>query len=1036
VVVADKVNEMKARSSIFTILLMLLGFFSLTTFAAEEQAGDGCGVDIRESMPAYNVMNSDAGHVVETVLADSCADINLKANSSNPSEPLKYASYCECNKVSPTAGERDRFEKFMKRRVGLKRALDRKDELEKTHQTSSYLIFDSLSKLKDNSISYPEACADLLKLEKADHQACTEGENLKELQSLSGRREVQDIFKRIIPEGNEDFYDGTNFDVISYFGFGGAKGTPNENRLDINFTTEPSLEKVKDTLSKNKAFNVAEDIISPAIGNVMDNYKLNLDELFYDEEVDSVEDRVNMTAGLISRRFISDIAKENNGQRLFAISHLFFGSGEFNPASLDAGKMRLKAMQFSTLNNRSASAVYKEAATSAQYVGSPIFLSTYIKKMMDKIRGKLTINEAISDKEVSENLKGKKISDLFTEEERKEIYKDSMAEIFFKVIKNFKDLGGLCTDYRMNFSDVCGDRSFADVKYNGLDFINNAMAFNPKGAGVKIMCEKALSYLHQQNTGDTPLVELDEKGFLSYLQHLGGIKVDETVDSQVGPRYTTIHDTGTQTPVVLKPGHDDGTNGGGFGTYDLYRGVPVTSTQRIPPRNVSGANGTPVNGNGGRAPASNPPRTTSYQITNFSDSDQNGRILVDAIIKNDEKEIRSVMADRFNGSPVPKPVYGQPGGKKPGFMENLETDLNTNGDKEIEEFISKNFALYDSNDSSKDINTDFYSGDNNIFSNNRFFDSNNVPTRPVDFDELSDEEKKEYNDAMEELDKKIDEGEKLADKGEEKLKDKEGDKEREALQKQLDELRKSIDQLKKKKEGLETAVIKDEDKRVVQNNNEPVRRPTNIEDKKYVSSVTNGSSFRAATIKNTSPSYGGGSSTSTGGGTGGGYTGGNTTAVGYVDGANGYAGTIVTNGNKVGKEDTKKSPGPTAREAVNYDKLILERTSMVLAPDVFSSYGQEQFDQYYRDHGTDPIVVKQQVEVVVDDKKQVKDVYVYYFPELKDGKINYVKRDPAAIMGALQTVKSKKKVDADIELTNREIARHDELVMLFKAVID
>ena len=160
--------------------------------------------------------------------------------------------------------------------------------------------------------------------------------------------------------------------------------------------------------------------------------------------------------------------------------------------------------------------------------------------------------------------------------------------------------------------------------------------------------------------------------------------------------------------------------------------------------------------------------------------------------------------------------------------------------------------------------------------------------------------------------------------------------------------------------------------------------------------------------------------------------------VAYVDGTSGYRGTIVTNGNNVGTSQTVKNQRPnlTASDAVNFDKVILERASVVLAPDVFSSYGQDQFDQYYRDHGTDPIVVKKQVEVIVDDKKETKDVYVYYFPEMKNGKINYVKRDPAAVISAIRTVKSKKQVDRDLELIRRDIASHKELIKLFKQVID
>jgi len=1019
---------MKAQFFVFTIFVSVSVFLSGKSYAVDLQAGPGCNIDIEESLPGYNVLNSSTGSVVETVLADSCADEHLNK------VPVAYAGYCDCNKVVPSADDKLRFDKFMKRRVGLQKALDKKSELESSAETTSYLINDSLTKLHDNSIAYPESCAELMKLEEVEYNKCTSGDKLKELQSITGLTDPGKIFKKVIPTGNERFYKDTSFDIMTYFGFGGNSG----QRLDFNHTTNPSLASVNEVLGKNPQFGVAKEVIGPAVGTVLDKYDVKLSKLFHNPEFDSTSNMINNVAGDVSREFISNINQPNAAKVLLAVAHEYFGEGDFNSHSLGVTvKLRVKAMEYAILKNRKGSDVLNEAITSAQYMKSPIFLETYLKKMMDKVRTKVDPSGEKSEKEISEELKDKKISEFLTEAERKDLYQDSVSDLFYKVIKNFKDLGALCTDYRVNFDLVCGDNSFDDEKYDGADFLSHAMAFNPKGTGVKIMCDKAFRHLRDESAStDGDSVELSESGFLGYLQHLGGVRVEEGPGSGMGPVLTTTR--GTCKP---QPGTIDGDSRP-LPSYDMYQGLQVTSGLRVPP---GGADGTNVGNTGStvtNGSNSNPsggqtgPSTVSYQITNFSAPDNDRRMLVDAIIKNDEKEIRTVISDRFNDRQI-KPVFANDNTNR---SSTFGSESPERLQSEIDQFVSENFALYDDNDSNKSIDTNFYTPDNSIFANNNggLFNAGNVPTTPVDFDDLTDEQKKEYNDAVSELDEKIDEGEDLVDKGEKTLEEKDDDAEKTALQKQLDELRKSIDQLKKQKKGLEASVIQNREDIRVKDNPAPKRVPSSIEDKKYVTNVPNGSNSRA-TVRSVTPSFSGNTYSGGGGSGGGSYsTGSDTTGVAYVDGSNGYSGTIVRNGNQVGKETTKKNPGPKAgnETAVNFDKVILERTSVVLAPDVFSSYGQDQFEQYYRDHGSDPIVVKKQVEVVISGKTEMKDVYVYYFPEMKDGKINYVKRDPAAIMSALQTVKSKKKVDTQLDITQREIARHNELVKLFKQVTD
>lgn len=1013
-------NEMKAKSSLLTILF-LLGLLSPNLFAAEEQAGDGCNVDISDSLPAHNLLNSEAGVVVETVLADSCAEEHLNSN------PAKYAAYCECNKVSPTADDEERFNKFMKNRKGLEKALAEKGELESSGATTSYLLFDALSKLKDNSIAYPETCSELLKAEDQQYQSCMSGDRLKDLQSISGLTDPNQIFKRIVPKGNESFYRDSTFDIMSFYGFGG-----NENRrLDFNLTMNPSMEKVNEVLEGNPQFSVAEEIIGPAVGKVLDKYDVKLSELFHNEEYSDQPEMLNMVSGNISRQFITNTYLGNDAKVLLAVAHEYFGEGPFNPNSLDVTvKLRVKAMEHAIKKNRKGSDVLEEAITSGQYLRSPIFLNAYLKNMIGQVKEKLDPDNKKTDQEISELLKDKKITEVLSEDERKSLYKQTFSEMIFKVIKNFKNLGSLCSSYRANFNKVCGDNSFEEETWDGADFINHAMAFNPKGTGVKIMCEKAFRHLKDESDGtDGAEVALDEKGFLGYLQHLGGV----TYQSPGGEGESPVL-TRRERPVMgtghYTPNREIGTNNIPDSSYDMYRGVPVTSTSRVAPDSNSPEGGTPVGGNGG---------PVNYEITNFTSPDSNRRVLVDAIIKNDEKEIREVLSSKFADDMRPQPVFAKPGKQdNAGFFDTLENEVKP--DQAIEDFMARNFALYDDNDSA--ASTADTSVDPNIFNDAKndsgIFSAQNIPTRTVDFDELSDEEKKEYNETMSELDEKIDEGEKLAENGEKKLEKTEDDEEKLALQKQLDDLRKSIQDLKEQKENLANSVAQGaEDIRA--NLNQPAtpkRQPASFEDKKYVSKVPS-STYRPASVKRKTPNFSTGSSFAGGGS--GSYSGGSVnTPVAYVDGTAGYDGTIVTNGNAVGKSQTTKNPGPklTASDAINFDKVILERTSTVLAPDVFSSYGQEQFEQYYRDHGTDPIVVKKQIEIVVGDKKETKDVYVYYFPEMKDGKINYVKRDPAAVISALRTVKSKKKVDEDLELIRRDIASHNELIKLFKQVID
>ena len=79
----------------------------------------------------------------------------------------------------------------------------------------------------------------------------------------------------------------------------------------------------------------------------------------------------------------------------------------------------------------------------------------------------------------------------------------------------------------------------------------------------------------------------------------------------------------------------------------MYRGVQRTSTPTVAPNgNVSDGE----NATGGVA------HQVSYEITNFTSPNDNRKVLVNAIIKNDEKEIRNVMSSKFSDDIKPQPV--------------------------------------------------------------------------------------------------------------------------------------------------------------------------------------------------------------------------------------------------------------------------------------------------------------------------------------------------------------------------------------------
>ena len=768
---------MKAKSSIFTILF-ILGILSPDLFAAKEQAGDGCNVNISESLPAHNLLNSDAGHVVETVLADSCAEEYLN------STPAKYAAYCDCNKVSPTSGDKERFNKFMKKRKGLEKALIEKDELESSGATTSFLLFDALAKLKDNSISYPETCSELLKVEDEQYQTCMSGDHLKNLQSISGLTDPNHFFKRIVPSGSESFYNDSNFDILNFYGF-----VDNQRRLDAKFTTNPSLDSVNEVLEKNPQFSVAEEIIAPAVRNVLDKYEVSLSKLFHNREFSNQSETINNVSGDVSRQFITNTYLGNDGKVLLAVSHEYFGEGPFNPNALGvAQKLREKTIVYAREKGRQESAVLEEVIVSGQYLRSPIFLNTYLKNMISKVKEKVDPANEMSDEEISHYLKDKKISEVLNEDESKSLYKQTSGEMFFNVVKNFKNLNSLCRSYKTNFNKVCGDNNFEEETWDGVDFLDHGMAFNPKGTAVKIMCEKAFRHLKDESDGtDGAEVTLDENGFMGYLQHLGGFTSQNPSGDGGSPVYTR-----RQRPAMgtshQRRGRID-SNGSPDSSYDMYRGVQRTSTPTVAPNgNVSDGE----NATGGVA------HQVSYEITNFTSPNDNRKVLVNAIIKNDEKEIRNVMSSKFSDDIKPQPVFAKSSKKESsGFFDTLENEVKP--DRSIEDFMKRNFALYDDNDASASTADNFV--EPNFFNDARndsgIFNTSNIPTRAVDFDELSDEEKKEYNETMSELEDKIDEGEKLAQGGEEKLEKIEDEDEKSTLQKQLDDLKKSIEDLKK-----------------------------------------------------------------------------------------------------------------------------------------------------------------------------------------------------------------------------------------------
>ena len=129
---------------------------------------------------------------------------------------------------------------------------------------------------------------------------------------------------------------------------------------------------------------------------------------------------------------------------------------------------------------RQESAVLEEVIVSGQYLRSPIFLNTYLKNMISKVKEKVDPANEMSDEGISHYLKDKKISEVLNEDESKSLYKQTSGEMFFNVVKNFKNLNSLCRSYKTNFNKVCGDNNFEEETWDGVDFLDHGMALQSK----------------------------------------------------------------------------------------------------------------------------------------------------------------------------------------------------------------------------------------------------------------------------------------------------------------------------------------------------------------------------------------------------------------------------------------------------------------------------------------------------------------------------------------------------------------------------
>ncbi|MCO4792767.1 MAG: hypothetical protein KC493_03585 [Bacteriovoracaceae bacterium] len=1008
---------MKAKSCKYYLFIILLGA-SLASHAAREQAGDGCNTDLTQTQPDHNVMHSGVGSVVESVVSDACQNQHLNGS------PVSYAAYCECNKVVPTAEEKEKFEKFMKRRTGIHRAISKKNKLEANTETSSATLLSALEYIKDSNASYPEACQAYLDKEKLGYGSCTSEEKLDELKAISGKNSLDDIFKKVVPDESASLYNKAPFDIMSFFGFGNSRGTG----LDLNATTDPSPEKIIQRLERNEKFRSTQHILGPAIGNIFDKYGVSVQKMVAPEDMtsNSREGHIGALAGQVSTQFISN-TNGNEGEKLLRLAHEFFGTGPFNNEAPEDNDGRMimseKAVAYHNAFGASTTRSFNQAVTVAQFFKSPLFIKIYMENMVtEAVKKHDQLPEGVLD--IKTFLQGKSVSHIFNEQEMRDLYKKTFSLFFFRMMKVFKPLGALCSDYRDNFDEVCGNQNFDDVEYNGGDFSLHALQFNPKGTGVKVMCEKAHTYYSQN--GDNDYESLNEQNFVGYLKHLGGY--DETILVADDNPQTTQENRSVDVPGTIVVDADvinttTGETGNNGETGDGgNNSTPVATTEQnkpswlqvfdgLPPAQTNRRRNSNRNSGGG---SSGVDSGGNYSVTNYTVKNENRDLLVSAILENKPSVVQDMMNGTYASSSRRSSRNSQTESGS-GFFAQLENGISNNSESEL--MVGNNFAMYGVNDSVADLNNQTqYSKQSGMFN------AQNIPSKPVRFDDLTEEQKKEYNETVKSLDESIEDGEKIVEAKEEEIDSTESRSEQSELQKQLDDLKKSIEDLKQQREDMLTSieVVRETKLSEAKSKKEQTRAPASIpSSNQYITNVKderprnfNTASYSSSTKKGTTSNN---------------YSNNTVNPVDYV------ATPVVTNYPKsIKSSGTVSYKNLNGTDALNLESIVVTNSDQVIAPDVFSTYEQKQFDEYYKDHGSDPIVVKKQVEITEGDSVKVQDVYEYYFPQIKEGKVSYIKRKPSSVLAAIRTVKSKKKLESEIDASKRIIAKHEDLISLFQ----
>ncbi|MBT7608289.1 MAG: hypothetical protein HN576_00940 [Bacteriovoracaceae bacterium] len=333
----------------------------------------------------------------------------------------------------------------------------------------------------------------------------------------------------------------------------------------------------------------------------------------------------------------------------------------------------------------------------------------------------------------------------------------------------------------------------------------------------------------------------------------------------------------------------------------------------------------------------------------------------------------------------------------------------------IEEMIKKNEQLYALNDTEETSSKNEFASMFNQLNKNKskeyspydFISPATIDPEPINEDDLDQDEKEQVYGAKSKLDGLIERYEDLLEKKEqEKLKKEKNNSDEDAVDLKIKKMQRAIEDLKRQRTKLMDTIENQNTKKVIA---KPIEAPSPLQ-RSVATSAVNTKARITSTKQRTrkrSDNYG------------------------ATESASGGGRFYKTTSNSSPVINTKDSvySGVSTNTAPT---IKLRSNDMVISSEDFINYSSSDFDAYFSRFGSGPMVVKQKIEVTDNGVKKYKDVLEYYFPEIDSGKIIYVKRNPKDVRQAISNVMAHNNLDHQIDLAQRSVAKHSELIQLFE----